>query len=431
MREGLASQIVADDTEVFFPVKGLSLKKVGRKRIINSEIYLNVVRNIHSIRDKDVADELGCSNRTIYRFRKDDNNKDVIVEAEKHIEKMARIGYTRDLDNWDVFYRLPVIQKWYDLLNRRRVKEPRRTSLIRTFWHICKEVRKHPKKIKVEECAILNIKLRDLYYDGVKQPRGLAYECVRNSLRSFFEIVRGISGEYLTNKGISKENLPTYGRYSKQLVERDIRHKFEKNLHDVSNSYDEYLELLNIAKFMYYTGTRITATLSFNFGINSFKFAKDIWMFEVIDKGRGNGKKWEKYFIGHALNEFKEYLSKRFNYPIDKLEELMPEKLETLFPSFINNSGKNRVMEIFKKALIISRIPYKSFQPTHIWRHTFAQEFLRSTDWNYELCAELGGWDSTYVLKKVYGEMGFHPKISGLKRSMGMPIKEETYELRW
>jgi len=43
----------------------------------------------------------------------------------------------------------------------------------------------------------------------------------------------------------------------------------------------------------------------------------------------------------------------------------------------------------------------------------------------------LGGWSSTYVLKRAYGEMGYDPKINGLRKAMGLPVKIETNELRW
>lgn len=406
--------------------------KVGRKRSFTPDEWLAAVQRDRDMSDSVVCRRLNVSEKTCYRFRSNPDNLEYIEKAKAMLGEFAkRKQYNRDLENWDVFHRLPIIKEWFGLLHGRRVKEPRRTSLVRAVWYVCMKLKTHPNNLNVEDCAKLNIEMRDLYYAGLKQPRGLAYESIRNGLRSFFELVRGISGESLTNKGISKENLPTYGRYSKQLVEKEIRDRFTENLKDVSISSDEYLELLYIAKFMYYTGTRITATLGFSFTVNHYKLDKDMWMFEVLDKGRGKGKKWEKYFIGHALDEFKAYVSERFNYPMDKLEEIMPEHLETLFPTFLNTKGEHRVRNIFKKVLITSKIPYKAFPPTHIFRHTFAQEFLRSTGWNYELCAEIGGWDSTYVLKKAYGEMGYDAKINGLKEAMGIPIEKEIYELRW
>jgi len=425
--------ILLDPTEAFFPDMKLSLKKIGRKSIINSELYLNAVRKIHSMNDQDVADELVCSKKTVYRFRIDERNNDVIVEAEKHIEEMSKIGYTRDLDNWGIFYNIPILQKWEDILIKRRVSENKRRAYMRSFWHVCKYLRVHPKKISVEDCADLNIEMRELYYGGKNQPYGLAYLCIRESIRSFFMLIHKMSGEYLTNIGVGKESGLGDGRYSKQKVPRIVRHRFEEILQDCVDSYGEYLELLELARFMYYTGTRITASLEFNFNEYLYELNKDMWIFEVIDKGVNGGIKWEKYLVGHALDSFKEYCSKRFKIPIDELEEKLPYKTDNLFPSFIIN-GETRddlVRDAFKLSLIKSGLNYKKFPPTHIWRHTFAQDFLASSNWNYELCASLGGWISTSILKKHYGKMGLHPKIVGLKRSMGMPVEEETYELKW
>jgi len=56
---------------------------------------------------------------------------------------------------------------------------------------------------------------------------------------------------------------------------------------------------------------------------------------------------------------------------------------------------------------------------------------IRAREWNYELCAELGGWTSTDVLKRAYGAMGETPKLNGLKKAMGEEIDENQREFKW
>ena len=115
------------------------------------------------------------------------------------------------------------------------------------------------------------------------------------------------------------------------------------------------------------------------------------------------------------------------------MESELPNKTKHLFPSFISGEKANldKLRIINKKCLDEAGLRYKDYMPNHIWRHTFAQDFLAATNWNYELCGSVGGWDSTITLKRHYGEMGEKPKNDGLRKAMGLPVEEITIELRW
>jgi integrase len=108
----------------------------------------------------------------------------------------------------------------------------------------------------------------------------------------------------------------------------------------------------------------------------------------------------------------------------------LPRKTDHLFPSFVrikNNhhiGDDGKLGEINKKCLIKAGLPYDDFPPNHIFRHTFAQEFLASANWNYELTASIGGWGSSHTLKRHYGAIGTDPKINGLRKAMGEKIEE-------
>jgi integrase len=71
--------------------------------------------------------------------------------------------------------------------------------------------------------------------------------------------------------------------------------------------------------------------------------------------------------------------------------------------------------------------------PTHIFRHTFAQDALDATDHNYELVASIGGWDSTAILKKHYGQMSDNANVKGLRKMMGIKVDEveKPLILKW
>jgi len=64
----------------------------------------------------------------------------------------------------------------------------------------------------------------------------------------------------------------------------------------------------------------------------------------------------------------------------------------------------------------------------HIWRHTAAQDLLFATHYNYELAAQILGWESTEVMKKNYGKMPDEERTVGLMGAMGLPVVNEKRE---
>lgn len=178
---------------------------------------------------------------------------------------------------------------------------------------------------------------------------------------------------------------------------------------------------------MYYSGTRRTAMLSFNFESHRYELREDVWMLEVNDKGRNGGTKWEKIFIGSALESLKEYFVNRFKMDKKALEKEIAKNVDWLFPVY--HDKEDRVTRIYKK--IHKKPGIKTMIPVHIFRHTFAQDCLEATDWNYEIVASIGGWKSTTILKKHYGEMGRASKVRGLQKAIGLPVKTETHELKF
>jgi len=153
----------------------------------------------------------------------------------------------------------------------------------------------------------------------------------------------------------------------------------------------------------------------------------DRYTFKIIDKGEKGGQVWHKILIIDALDKMKYYLSKRFNVDVTELEVKLSNIEKYLFPYW--KSKYKELCKIQKEAL--KRCGKITNIQNHIFRHTFAQDFLHASDWNYELCASLGGWLSTNTLKEHYGKMSEDAKIRGLKKSMGEKVEDITYELRW
>ncbi len=404
----------------------------GRPQKITPEMWLDAVYKIHTTSDKDIASELKVHRTTIMRLEIPDEIKQ---KANEYIIELSQLEYTRDLQKYEIFLKIPIIEEWSRILkDNRRVSPSVHDQNIRTFFNVCRHLKIHPAKIDVETCAKLNNEHKKLYWEDREKeiPRGLAYTTLRASLRSFFILMHNYSGEYLSSLGITKETLKGAGKYAKQKVSKEVRHNFEKTLWNYSDNESEYLELLYCAKFMYYTGTRIMATITFNLEKQSWEFNNNEMIFEVIDKGehKKGRLKWDKILIDFAKEDFEEYIKKRFN--LDDIK-LLARKTRYLFPSFRTHKGYARLSEIYKKALDDAGIPYKDYPQCHIFRHTFAQDGLNATNHNYELVASLGGWESTWILKKHYGKMGKHQKIKGLKQAMGIEEKEEGEKiiLRW
>jgi len=361
MSEGLDSQINIGDVESFITNEKIK-RKVCKTKKFNKNMYLDAVNKINNLSDIDIARKLKVNRTTVWRFRTNPDNQDIILKAKELLNKKIMENkdnvYSSKIDNWEYFKNIKIISEWERGLRRSLVSRKKINDYMRGFWYVCKHLKRHPNKLTVDECAMLIDDIKILYYCGESMPKNLAYSRIRESIRSFYTRMHKMSGEYISSLGITKETLKGCGKYARQKIPRNVRKNLKETLLNYTNSDMEYLEALYIDKFMYYTGTRITATLLFNFNERQYELDKDVWMFEVLDKGKTGGKKWEKYLIGYALDDFKIYCSKRFGLPIDQLETELPMKTNYLFPSFIKKRGNEivakveRIRGINKNALI-------------------------------------------------------------------------------
>jgi len=411
---------------------------------ITKEVYLDAVRNVLSISNSRVGRYLKLPRMTVYRFTK--KYPDVLEEAKQLLENLGDLTFKEQYKSIESFKEIPIIQNWIRTLESDELTERTARNYITAFHNVCLHLKIHPRKIEpedvkdlVHEVKMIYIKRTKLKSDGVdkkklpKYPKGVSFLYIRNPLRSFFAVMKNYSIKYLTKKiGLSKEK--EHGRYSRQMVKEEVRHKLEEVIKEICEDYNLYLEVIGANQFMFYSGTRIEATLDFSFKRNEFTLRKDMWLLQVIDKQRKGRKESgtdpkTKIFMGPSLEDLKAYCSKRFKIPIEDLEKELPNKADKLFPTLTIS----KITRINKIGLIKAGLEYKYFEPNHIWRHTFAQCCLRATKWNYDLVAELGGWDGSHQLKKSYGSMGTDVRIDGMKMALGMPVEEteKEYDLKW
>jgi hypothetical protein len=428
----------------------------GRRKAFGCADFLKAVKTLRTFSSRKIAEELGVNKSTISRFKNNPKNKDCLDEAQGYIDGIDDVEFTSDLSNLDVFSRVPIIKRWDEMMIKADVSPGKRRDWIGRLMNLCKYLDVHPDRLTLEDASRVNVMVRDLYRADMPAPRGLNYASLREAIRGFFGRIHEVSPLTLNNMGVTKEELKGSGKNANQKVDKYVRKRFEKTLSVNIPDYREWLEALNLCKFMFYTAGRVSAVVEFSFRKNVFNLSPELWTLTIIDKGKHGGKPQKKYFVGHALEELKKYCAQRFKIPYEDLERELPRKADTLFPSFVNAEGNarlSRVRRLVKKSLIEAEIPYVvrhakrgkiyivdgkptdkiigAFPPMHIWRHTFAQEFLSASGWNYELCASLGGWKTTHILKKHYGAMGQDPILNGLREAMGINVDKEIKELRW
>jgi hypothetical protein len=410
---------------------------MSNREVIDPDEFLKCVKRTFSLSDTLLARCLGVGRSSVWRFKRKPKNKPIVDEAKAYLASFNEDHLQPKTMTYEVFRNTLAIRKWEEAMERRMVGKTNQNGWMRCFYNLCKYLNRLPGKVTVEECAKVVVEQRNRYYNDEPQVKGIAYSKLREAVRGYYMSVHNMSGMHLTNLGVGKEALKGSGKYSRQLVPQEVRHEFERLLLQKmkENNDLDYFEALGNSRFNFSTGTRISASLAFSFSKHEFKLSKDKWMFEIWDKGtRGKKLRWEKLLMGSLLEDFKKYCSQRFEIPFDDLEAELPKKTDHLFPAFINDNGEpdtNKIRSIVKPTLIEAGIPYREFPPTHIWRHTFAQEALKATDYNYELVAEIGGWVTTLRLKKHYGAMGQSAKERALLKMMGETIPDVTHELEW
>jgi hypothetical protein len=429
--------------------------KVGRIAKVTKEKYLDAVKKGITMSDSKVGVRLGVNRSSVFRFRVNPENADVVEMAEYYLRNLEidKITINQTTD-FKTFYNIPSVRDFeraFDITNDKPVTDSWKRQMIRGLFNLCKYMNIHPDDLEINfdfVCeTIVEMKLRKqrmekLSKEEIKRlskeqkiPNGMSYCVTRHVVRAWYQKMCGISGEIIKAKGVGAENIGL-GRYNGQRVTYDVRIKFEDSLKDVCESFkhpEYYDEIRGICIWMYNTATRVDSSQKLRLkGRQEVNLNDEFWMIQIVDKG---DLTWKKYLLGdkhgEGLKMFREYVSKRFNIPIDEyFEKNVIEKVDYLFPTIKKLYNLN---DYVRKALKKAGLPYNEgeFRPNHIWRNTFAQEFLMATDYNYELTGIIGGWENTDVLKRSYGEMPEESKLSGLSKAMGKPVKKLKYRLNW
>lgn len=400
---------------------------MGRKAKITRENFIKAVLKTKGFNSVEIGEVLRVSRTAVNSYRK--KNPDVVRDAENKLNEIENIRFDAKYVSKEMYLRIPVVKEWLTIMHGRELKKHTIDSRINAIYNICKHLEVSPEKLTLDMCRDLIIEIKIM--DSV--PIGLSYTYIRKPIRSFFQLIHGISGELLTTKGIKADRI-NLGSYASEFVTREQRSIFESSLYgfvcktiknpEINESV--FNEILAMFQFMFYTGSRITATMNINTIDRKHKLSdKEIVELHIIDKG---DLQWNKKLIGDGIVKMNNYV--KANLGIEDISKLSTISGK-LFP-WINEIPENLQKErkIVRQALEYAGV-VELIQPNHIMRHTFAQEALRASNWNYEIVAELGGWSTSEELKKSYGKIGGDVLNRGLREMLGLKVDKEKYELRW
>lgn len=299
-----------------------------------------------------------------------------------HKEELPKLEVSPSIFRNGTFEELPSVKNWIQEMKDRRLRESEIQGRVSCLKRVCKDygipkeekVFKHPDRLTLDEAR---------NYIRARMEDGLTMHGVRIALRDFFPS-KGIT----VGKKIS--GAKQSGKYSRLYVPVEVVREFLNGIKALN--YEAY----TVCLFILHTGTRITATIEALIEeIND----KESYI-TVYDKGRKSkypkGHPWEK----HLSPELRE-----------ALETVIGDRVEgnifSISSEEIRNLNKAVLKDLLKKyhneRAIIRQIKLALNMPTHWLRHQFFQHCLHETDWEYGVCASLGG-STVSSLEESYGK---------------------------
>lgn len=387
----------------------------GRKKSLTKQDLLSAIREYAITSPSVLAKKLNISRITVWRVMQEISEEEINAVFKELAESELKPYQMK----YEEFCQIPEVVQYTQALERREVSEKYRDHLHRTIWHLCVHLKRHPAKLTIEECANTIVELRK------KKVKGLPVRSTRMAVRSWFEN-KGISGELLTSKGVHGDLSKGFGKRRGERLTHEQRIAIVNALEYILDSNPDFADLqpyrdriIALPYFLYYTGTRIRASLKALIE-NIDKSRPDQWKMKVVDKGKH--KKGRMEWLKFVRGELKVILETAIG---DRTEGKIFEGLVY-----------HRLLELFHEAYKLANIPKKYHSYVfHIWRHTAAQDLLDATDWNYDVVASILGWGGktgdVKALKAGYGAMSETVKERALRKAMGEPVEFELPEFRF
>lgn len=406
-------------------------KKVGRPKAVTKEQVLNAIRGYATDSVSILAEKLNVSRVTIYERMKEISRKNIdriLMALADSTLRPAEMDYT-------VFEQIPAVREYAErMLYNKKASNAYVKRRIQSLHKICCILKLRPSHLNkehIEECALLvrKVERKEIKIQTTRGIEPMGLSATKKTLRSWFQVMHALSSQFLTSHGIPSSAFKKPER-SRARLTREQRQAFMEVLKEKTKANwklrkrscvfsikfgdEPHLRnrMLLLPKAFYYWGSRKQATLKAR--IEEMQWHNPMALQKVLDKGR---RTWLKRIAGDLLREFKE------------LHESLGKPKEGLWFPFFGDA----VAELFKECYREAGIPEKLWKgmPLHIWRHTACQDLLEATDYNYELTAEILGWESIDTMKRYYGKMGEKTVDKGFLRSMGIEVPEEQKEFRF
>lgn len=412
---------------------------VNRK--VTRETYLETVKRYRTLVNNEIAQKLGVHRSNIGRFLK--VNPDVKIEAMKMLKDIDRIQFKEtSVMDVEVFARIPAVAEWLSILERKNMKPKGVRSRAFALMRVCNAIGVHPTKMNIDNVADNVNNWKVAQSKGLPYPRGCSYNNVRSAIRSFFTIMMGVTPDVLTIKGIGAEHSEGFAKSAREKLSPDERVDLirlmresvvevfkEQDINLTTYPIDDYvIEMYGVCFFMYYTATRIDASINSTLNNRQNVFKTGYYEIHITDKGRGSRIEWQKRLIDNGYDFISAYIEERFGISKDAQPKMLKSIDSYLFPLLQKNYSleTNIMKRVQEKAGA-----WKIVQVNHLWRHTFAQDWLHAMEGNYEVGAEIGGWKDIGTMKRCYGAVSEHIIQRGLRKAMGLPVEDEDFELRY
>ena len=106
MTDKLSDQIEIGRTDIFFPVKDISINKVGRKPKLTEYKFLDAVKRTKGLSDTYIAKYLGMNRSSINRFKRNPNTKAIVEKAQIVINEIQNIRFDGRFNSFDKFAKM-------------------------------------------------------------------------------------------------------------------------------------------------------------------------------------------------------------------------------------------------------------------------------------------------------------------------------------
>jgi integrase len=392
----------------------------GRPRAMDKLAVLQAIHDGITVSPSELAKSLNVDRATVYRRMKEIKQEEIdqalgsITEGELKPSEMK----------WAFFKRFPEIKKYLEtLLYVRKDTATYVRKRVRMLFRVCVLLKRKPSALTPEMAKELLIQIR-------KGEINIGEYDFRMGMRVWFGY-KGINGTLLTNLGLSSDKSGadrSHLKFTKEqraafmrVVENWTRRNWSNGKVTIPFADEPYLgaAMRFLPKFLYYTGTRIgregndNMTGALNVLWENVTIQPKMITIKVMDKGKKGGITWFKQLVGEAKADFDRFVKGSMSKPL------------RMFPFKVRH-----VRAFLKAAYTEAGIPKKLWMglPLHIWRHTAAQDLLYATHYNYDLAAQILGWESTEVMKKSYGKIPDEDRTTGLIEAMGLPVVKEKRE---